>query len=143
MNVIGMTPERFTAILREELAPFTSDPIIMVVPLIRVTLMGEFRRPGSYRTDPSNALWGLIEEAGGPGAECNFRKMRLMRGDKTVVQSLLESWEKGWSLSEIGVRTGDIIYAPAKPRITFRDFVYYFQFVVSILSLYVAFKRWG
>lgn len=143
LKVVGLTPDGLVEVLREKLRPYTRDPIIMVTPLVRVTLLGQFRQPGSYRVDPRDALWSVIERAGGPGPDCDLRRLQLRRGGQTVRKSLLVSWERGSSLMEIGVRSGDVIYAPRLPRMTFRDFVYYFQFMVSLVSLYVAIKRWG
>ncbi|MBC7186588.1 MAG: polysaccharide export protein [Calditrichaeota bacterium] len=143
LKVVGMTPDGLVEVLREKLRPYTRDPIITVTPLVRVTLLGQFRQPGSYRVDPRDALWSVIEQAGGPGPECDLQRLQLRRGGRTVKKSLLTSWERGSSLAEIGVRSGDVIYAPRVPRLTFRDFVYYFQFIVSLISLYVSIKRWG
>lgn len=142
LKVVGLSPEGLIEMLREKLRPYTKDPIIMVTPLVRVTLLGQFRQPGSYRVDPRDALWSVIERAGGPGPDCDLRRLQLRRGGQTVRKSLLASWERGSSLMEIGVRSGDVIYAPRVPRVTFRDVVYYFQFMVSLVSLYVAIKRW-
>ncbi len=142
LKVVGLTPEDLVAVLRERLRPYTKDPIIMVTPLVRVTLLGQFRAPGSYRVDPREALWSVIERAGGPAQDCDLQRLQLRRGGQTVRKSLLASWERGSSLLEIGVRSGDVIYAPRVPRLTFRDFVYYFQFMISLVSLYVAVKRW-
>ncbi len=143
VKVVGMSAEGLVEVLRERLRPYTKDPIITVTPLVRVTLLGQFRQPGSYRVDPREALWSVIERAGGPGPDCDLRRLQLRRGGRTVKTGLLRSWEQGSSLAEIGVRSGDVIYAPRIPRLTFRDFVYYFQFMVSLVSLYVAIKRWG
>lgn len=143
LKVVGMSAGGLVEVLREKLRPYTKDPIITVTPLVRVTILGQFRQPGSYRVDPRESLWSVIERAGGPGPDCDLRRLQLRRGGRTVKAGLLRSWEQGSSLAEIGVRSGDVIYAPRIPRLTFRDFVYYFQFMVSLVSLYVAVKRWG
>jgi len=143
LRVVGMSAEGLVELLREKLRPYTKDPIITVTPLVRVTLLGQFRQPGSYRVDAREALWSVIERAGGPGPDCDLRRLQLRRGGRTVKGDLLTSWEQGSSLAEIGVKSGDVIYAPRVPRLTFRDFVYYFQFMVSLVSLYVSIKRWG
>lgn len=141
MNVIGLTPKRLEAELQEKLKPYDEDPIIIIIPLIRVTLLGKFTRPGSYRVDPGNSLWDVIKEAGGPSPDCNIEKMRIHRSGSIVRTNLFGSWEKGLSLHEIGIQSGDIVFAPALKKLTFRDFILYFQFAISILWLYLSTTR--
>ena len=135
INVIGMTPERLADLLRQKLAPFTKDPIILVVPLIRITLVGQLGKPGSYRVDPSNSLWDIFRMAGGPNPNGDLKRTGIRRGGETIKKDLFETWEEGYSLKEIGVKTGDVIFIHARRRFSFRQFMSYFQFAVSIFWL--------
>ncbi len=141
INVIGLSPRRLEENLKEKLQPLDEDPIIIIIPLLRVTLLGQFARPGSYRVDPSNSLWDVIREAGGPAPDCRIKDIRIHREGEVLEGDLFSSWEKGSALSDIGVRSGDIIFAPKKRKLTFRDFVIYFQFGISLIWLYLSATR--
>ena len=142
-KVAGKTPLDVSRELKEKYSDYFDQPFIMVRPLIRVVLLGQFIKPGAYRIDPKESLWRLIEMSGGPTNRCDLNKLTVIRNSKPVVTNLLKSFEKGYSLEEIGVKSGDQIYGPAKKSFSIRTVIEYTNFVVSFALLYLRLKgRW-
>jgi protein involved in polysaccharide export with SLBB domain len=111
IKVKGMTNYELMQILKDKFANYLNDPFIYVRPLIRITMQGAFNRPGAYRADPSSSLWDLVQIAGGPDSNCDLNRMRVERGGKVVIRKLLSSFEKGYSLDDVGIESGDQIVA--------------------------------
>jgi len=144
VQVAGRTPEEAALIIREKYKAYLREPFILVRPLIRVVLRGAFVRPGAYRVDPESSLWEVIALAGGPANEANLQRMRVVRGGKVVIENLLESFEKGYSLKDIGIQSGDIIAAPRRGTgLTMNRLISYLSFATSVALLYIRLKeRW-
>lgn len=130
--------------LEEKLRSYLKDPYIMVYPLIRVTMQGSFNRPGSYRVDPAQSLWDLVASAGGPRAECDLSKITVERGGKVVIKDLLSSFEKGYSLEEVGIETGDQIIVPSRKELQLGVIIGVINLVTSMVLLYLRLRsgRW-
>jgi protein involved in polysaccharide export with SLBB domain len=116
IRVVTQTRETLSAELQEKFGVYFRDPVIIVDPLIRVTLLGAFRKPGTYLIKPDASLWELVALAEGPSADSNMKKMRQERGGNTVKKDMLSGFENSYSLQEMGVRTGDQIYVPEKTK---------------------------
>ncbi len=143
LKVEGKTPPEIAQDLKKEYADYLEDPFIIIRPLIRVVLLGEFIRPGAYRIDPKESLWRLIEMSGGPTSKCDLNKLTVIRGGNPVIKNLLKSFEKGYSLKEIGVQSGDQILGPIRKNFNYRTIIEYANFVVSFALLYIRLKeRW-
>jgi len=142
VEVVGYNQQTLAKRLRELLSPyFAEPPVVVVEPLIRVTVMGALNRPGSYLISPRRSLWDLIDAAGGPSEDANLPKMRVDRGGQVVKANLLSGYEKGVSLRELGIRSGDQVMVPPRSRFTVRDFMDYTRFAISIAILYLQIKR--
>ncbi len=137
IKVVGHNRYSLAKFLMERYSPYFKEPYIMVTPLIRVTLMGAFNKPGSYRVSPQSSLWELIELAEGPKENCDLNSMRVERGGKVINKNLLASFEKGYSLEDINIRSGDQIIAKAKSNFGFREIMSYAYIFMTAVSLYV------
>jgi len=82
------------------------NPSINIIPLRRVTVLGEVNRPGMYSIDPTVSLAGAIALAGGPSGTGTIEKIRIMRDG----QVLRERVGAGETLTAAGVRSNDLIY---------------------------------
>jgi protein involved in polysaccharide export with SLBB domain len=142
VQIGGNNAEKIAEILTEKFRLFTREPIVVVIPLIRLTLYGAFRRPGTYRVAPDITFWQLVDEAGGPTNNCDFEKIRVERKAEIVIQNFLAAFEEAHSLQDVGIQSGDQIFAPAKNRISFRDLVSYFNFGASLIMLYLSFQNY-
>jgi len=129
--------------LVELYSPYLKEPYITTMPLIRITLMGAFNKPGSYRISPESSLWELIEQAEGPKEDCDLNSTRVERGGKILLKNLLEQFEKGHSLEDIGIKSGDQIIAKGRSSFGFREIMNYSYFIMSAVSLYFSIRNYS
>ncbi len=135
IKVVGHDRFSLAKYLMDKFSPHFKEPYIIATPLIRITLMGAFQKPGAYRISAESSLWELIELAEGPNEDCDLRSLRVERGGEVVMSNLLEQFEKGYSLADINIKTGDQIIARPKRRISARDIVNYGYFLISSVNL--------
>jgi protein involved in polysaccharide export with SLBB domain len=137
---------RATGHTRRSLARAIEDSLsiravrVMCSPLIRVTLLGAVNKPGSYLIEPKESLWGLINEAGGPGNNADFKKIYVERSGQVVVKNLLQAFEEAHTLEQLGVRSGDQIYVPGASHFNWRSIVDYATLTASFVLLYFQLK---
>jgi len=143
VKVIGHDRISLAKHLVELYSPYLKEPYITTIPLIRVALMGAFNKPGSYRISPESSLWELIEMAEGPKENCDLNSMRVERSGKIYHENLLEQFEKGHSLQDIGIRSGDQIFAKGKTNFGFREIMNYTYFVMTAISLYFSIRNYN
>jgi len=137
IKVKGLTVFELKKILEDRLKAYLRNPLVAVQPLIRITLQGAFIRPGAYRVPPSNSLWEAIALSGGPRGDCDLKRLAIERGGKKVIPNLLDSFEKGYSLEDIGVESGDQIVAPAKGFWNLNIFMAFVNLLTSLALLYL------
>ena len=137
LKVKGLSVGRLEETLVEKYRPYIKNPIIIITPLIRVVLQGAFNKPGSYRIDPKSSLWELVEIAGGPGQGCDLKKLRVERSGAIVVENLLKSFERGHSIEDVNIRSGDQIIAPYKGGIRVEQVLRYLSFAMTAVLFYL------
>lgn len=137
IRIANKTPEDVAELIKTKYATFLTDPFIYVRPLIRVTLRGSVSRPGSYRIDPKNSLWNLMDAAGGPVSNADLRKMFVVRGGRKAISNLLQAFEKAYSLKDVGIQSGDQIVIPQVQHFDFKNVVSYLSFAASAALLYI------
>lgn len=140
LKVQGLTVNECMNMLTEKLKMYLHNPYVEVRPLIRIVMQGAFNRPGSYRVDPSSSLWDLVAEAGGPAANCDLRKMVVERGGKVVIKDVLQSFENGYSLDEIGIESGDQIIAYPRGTMDINTWLMILNLVTSVALLYIRLR---
>lgn len=140
VRVKGLTIFELMQSLEGRYAAYLMNPYIYVRPLVRITMQGAFNRPGAYRIDPQSSLWDLVALAGGPTARCDLNRIIVERGGKVVNRDLLSSFEKGFSLEEIGIESGDQIRAPARFLINLPFFMNIIGSVGTLLLLYLRIR---
>jgi polysaccharide export outer membrane protein len=96
--------------LRTGLEQLFRSAFVTVTPLFRMSVLGEVRSPGLFTVDPTLSVLDVVAMAGGPIPGADMNKIRLMRGGEVL--SL--SYDRGGSLQEMGVRSGDQIFVPRK-----------------------------
>jgi len=141
VKVVSHSAKTLAADLTEKFSAYIQDPIIIVEPLIRVALLGAFRRPGTYLIPPNASLWALVDVAGGPDDDSNLQKVYIERAGRTVKKNMLSGFERAYTLQELGVRTGDQIILPQKNRFKMKDAFDILRFAINILNLYVIITR--
>lgn len=141
VNVITHDAKSLAEELTAKYSEYIQDPILVVEPLIRVTLLGAFRRPGTYLVPPDASLWQLVDLAGGPEDNSNLKKMYVERGGKIVKQNILSAYERAYTLTELGIHSGDQVLVPAKKPFRLRDAFEVLRFGISLINLYLLITR--
>jgi protein involved in polysaccharide export with SLBB domain len=114
---IDTLPERILSqYLNSAYLQFLRYPTIQVQPLIRISLLGGFFKPGLYYINPSASLWDAVALAGGPAREDGIKKITWEREGKIVNNNLLPSIESGVSLKTMGIRSGDQFWVTHVPK---------------------------
>lgn len=127
--------------LTEKFGTYIQDPVIVVEPLIRVALLGAFRRPGTYLVQPNASFWELVALAGGPDDDSDLKKMFIERSGKAIKKNLLRGFENAFTLEELGIQTGDQILLPGRSSFTIRDAFEIIRFAINLLSLYFLIQK--
>jgi protein involved in polysaccharide export with SLBB domain len=96
-------------------------PIVQVRPLIRVSLLGGFYHPGLYWVPPSSSLWDVVNIAGGTQREDGIKKLRWERSKLLIKSDLVEDFQSGSSLKQMGFNSGDQLWVTSKPIQQFWD----------------------
>ncbi|MFQ5601665.1 MAG: polysaccharide biosynthesis/export family protein [bacterium] len=141
VKVVGYNTTTLAEILVEKYSPYFQDPVIIVEPLIRVTMLGAFRRPGTYLIPPNATLWQLVDLAGGPDDDSNLKKLWVERGGKIVKKNILSGFEKGYTLQELGIFSGDQVLVPARKKFRVRDAFEILRFGIALLNLYFVIQK--
>lgn len=136
VKIAGLTVEEATEKLAEKLQPYARNPHIIVIPLIRVTMIGEFGQAGMYRFNPAVSFWDVVSEAGGVGSSIRLEDIYILRGGQVIYKDFRNALYRGTSLREIGIKSGDEIVAPRVTRLSLYDVFRYVNFISTLLLLY-------
>lgn len=137
VRALGLSRDGLAAAIKEKYGGYISDLIVICTPLIRITVTGAVQKPGSYLVESKSSLWDLIDLAGGPSNNADFRKMKVERGGRTVAKNLLLGFEKAVSLEDLRLQSGDQVILPARSGITVRSVIDYTSFALSVAGLYL------
>jgi protein involved in polysaccharide export with SLBB domain len=116
VRIDTMSTKSLGKLLNSSYVQFLRYPTIQVQPLIRLSLVGGFAKPGLFYVSPSASLWDAVSLAGGPVREDGLKKMTWIRNGKTVSGDLEPIVQSGVSLSTAGVRSGDILRTLQAPK---------------------------
>ena len=79
INISKMTEQEIVSFIKNNFQNYTRSPNVFVKPMLRVSIIGGFLRPGLYYVDYNSSFWEMIREAGGPiledGIEETYAKM--------------------------------------------------------------------
>jgi protein involved in polysaccharide export with SLBB domain len=145
VKVSAMTGDELTNYLRETFKAWLRNPNIYVKPVVRVSLLGGFARPGLYYVDYTSTLWDVVRLAGGPVLEEGIYDMRWERGGKKRKGNLTQYFESGISLKRMGFQSGDQLRTPPEVETfwdQFRtDIIPLVTFATSMALLYYTYQR--
>lgn len=63
------------------------NPSVTLIPLRRISVLGEVMRPAPYLVDPTTSLAGVVAMAGGATPIGNLHRVRVVRNGQTIVRS--------------------------------------------------------
>ncbi len=141
--VEGLTVHEVTELIREKFRKYAKDLTIIVTPMIRLVLKGEFGKNGMYRFSPNTSFWDVVAEAGGMTNSLAAENMYIMRDGDIIYADFIKSLTTGASLNELGLKSGDELIAPRINRISFNAIMRYVNFFASIILLYYAISNKG
>jgi protein involved in polysaccharide export with SLBB domain len=141
VRVVGHSTQSLADELKEKLSVYLQEPIVVVEPLIRVTMMGAFRRPGTYLISPDASFWELVNLAGGPDDNANLKKMVVERGGKVVKKNILGGFERAYTLQEMNIFSGDQVFVPIKKEFRVRDAFEIVRFGITLINLYLLIQN--
>ncbi len=146
IDVVALQKENLLKFLRKNFRSYLRYPNnIYVKPVIRVSLLGGFARPGLYYVDAHSTLWQTVNLAGGPLLEDGIYDMRWERDEDEVSDKVLKYFENGVSLAKMGFKSGDILWTPSPDRRTvwdaIRDVLPVLTFATSMWMLYNTYQR--
>ena len=141
VRVKGYTVYEVMQTLKEKFSEHLKNPYVYVRPLIRITMQGAFQEPGAYHVDPASSLWSVVELSGGPQNNCDLAKMHVRRGGEIVIEDVLRAFEKGISLEEVGIESGDQIIAPYRSGINLQLLMTIVNVFASIVLLYLRLRE--
>ena len=145
VKVSAMTKRELENYLRDTFKGWLRNPNIYIKPVIRISLVGGFRRPGLYYVDQNSSLWEAVHKAGGHILEDGIYDMKWERNGKKQKGDLTQYYEAGISLQRMGFRSGDQIFTPPISEsfwAQFRnDVIPLITFATSMALLYWTYQR--
>lgn len=142
VKIADLTTSQIVTLLNEKLMPYAREPMIIVRPLVRVTMRGDFGQPGMYRFGLDTSLWDMVRQAGGLVGGLDglsaLESMFIMRKDEIIYRDFVEAVHNGTSIFDLGIESGDEIIVPRANRPTFQSMIRYFQFGMSLIILYLT-----
>jgi polysaccharide export outer membrane protein len=105
-RVAGIPVEQLRAQLVERFRAFLRNPSIVVIPLRRVQVLGEVKKPGLYTVDPTVTLAGAVALAEGATAEGDLGNIRIVRDGRLLEGRVTP----GSTLTGVDIRSGDQIF---------------------------------
>jgi protein involved in polysaccharide export with SLBB domain len=118
VKVIDFTATQLEDTLKKAFVEQLRYPHLKVRPLLKVTLLGGFQRPGLYWIDPHASLWQTIQLGGVPTRSDGLKKLKWERSRTIVSADLVPQFQSGQSLYQMGLRSGDQLVALARPERT-------------------------
>jgi len=107
VKVSAMTKTELENYLKETFKGWLRNPNIYIKPVVRISLLGGFFRPGLYYIDHNSSLWQAVRLAGGTILEEGVYEMKWERNGDEQKGDLTQYFETGISLRRMGFRSGD------------------------------------
>jgi len=123
INVLRMTTDDLAKLLKSTFSAYLRSTNMYISPMVRVSLLGGFHRPGLYYVDYDASLWEVVRRAGGPVLEDGVDEMVWERNGDEKSDDLAPLLDKGVSLRAMGFHSGDQIWTPVPGARTFWDAV--------------------
>jgi protein involved in polysaccharide export with SLBB domain len=142
VNISNMSRSDLENYIKQNFTDYLRYPNVQVRPLIRASALGGFAKPGLYYIDPDLTLWNLVHKAGGTTKNEGLKKMKWRRDKDVISSNLLQFYESGQSLREIGFKSGDQIWTPLEEQKGFLELIDrvlpYISFATSMYITYIT-----
>ena len=110
VKIDTMSEKNLSEYLNTTYLQYLRYPNMQAQPLIRLSLLGGFQKPGFYYISPTASLWDAIALAGGTVREDGLKKIYWERKGMRQTSDLLPLIESGQSLETLGFQSGDQLW---------------------------------
>lgn len=115
-------------VIREALSAVLRNPVVELTYQMRLAVTGQVGQPGFYDVRGTLLLSDVLTLAGGPTQGAEIEKIEIRRDGKTIMSGE-ELVTAGFTLDDLGLRSGDVIRIPRE-----RDTFYSLRNVSIILG---------
>jgi protein involved in polysaccharide export with SLBB domain len=144
VKVSQMKEEDLRAFIKDKFKAYLRTPNVSVKPMVRVTMLGGFIKPGLYYVDIHSSLWEVVRIAGGTVHEDGIYNIKWTRGKKDT-KDVTEYFENGISLRQMGFHSGDQFYTPVERREGFmqqvQEILPFVTLGLAVTTLYISYQR--
>lgn len=115
----GVLRSELQSYLVEQLRRYVKRDLVRATPLVPVGILGEVVHPGYYRVPLQITVGDLLMVAGGPLPQADLTRVRIRRGQRTLVgeRAMRDAMVCGLALGELGIDAGDeVLLKPAPQR---------------------------
>jgi protein involved in polysaccharide export with SLBB domain len=129
LNLRGRTIEQATKLIKDKLATnnyaigrgTNAEVTLGNIRTIRVTVIGEVVKPGTYPLPSLATVYNALESAGGPSENGSFREIRVVRNNRVLATvDIYDFLINGFDINDIRLQDQDRIVIPVyKNRVEF------------------------
>ncbi len=110
---LGRAKQAVQALVSRNFSKSTVDLQVIKLREVRVFVMGEVYRPGSYLVSSLSSLVNVLSLAGGPSAVGSYRDIRVMRGGRKIYNlDLYPLRAEGLGNPNVALQNGDTVFVP-------------------------------
>jgi len=116
LTLDGVLRSELNEYLAAQIGAFIVEPVVRAESFLRVSISGSIAKPGYHLFRADMPLSEALMAVGGPSADANFSKVRVMREDQTVLSgsSLQSALQHGATLAQLRLRSGDEVVVPKR-----------------------------
>ena len=107
VEVTSISIAGLTESLTKRYAKYLAYPTIQIEPIIRLSFLGGFLKPGIHNVNPMYSFSNALSLAEGPVRDDGLRLLRWERGGKVLANNLTSEVEGTKSLWSLGFKSGD------------------------------------
>lgn len=137
IKVSHLTASDLRDTLYQRFAQFIKHPEIDVIPLFKINILGEVRRPGVYNITSATKVTDAIALAGGLMPDADPKRAIIRRGSKVIKINIDKAITTEKTAYDVGLRSGDIIYIPRKRIRLSLSTIYTILSSISLLILII------
>nr|WP_320133696.1 SLBB domain-containing protein [uncultured Holophaga sp.] len=110
---LAKAKHRIQGLVQQNFSNTQVDVSVLKLREVRVFVMGEVYKPGSYLVPSLSSLVNVLGLSGGPTASGSFRQIRVMRGGKVIhVLDLYPLRAEGLGNMNFSLQNGDTLFVP-------------------------------
>ena len=144
VDVSRMSEKQVADFIKQTFKNYLRYPNVYVKPMVRISMLGGFQRPGLYYVDLNNSLWDAVYLTGGPVIEDGVNEMHWQRNEDDRTSNISKLFESGISLRAMGFKSGDQVWTPSPDARTFWDAVAdvmpILTFATSVFIMYNTYR---